>query len=135
MQAILNLDLTVDPQIHRVAQKVTWILKAHLSVPIVMAIVAFGMAGWLLSGLRLRGIQLWLWLLVPPIFLAASACVAGPGRPFPKDDYEGRVVFQIARKEALTILDVVGLGLATTGTLLALALISWRMRTTRPQPL
>lgn len=99
----------------------------------VAAVLAIMMLAWVIAGIRLRGGALVLWLLVPAFTVAGSICVAGPGRLFSKRDHEGRVVFVIARKDAVTMLDVVGLGLAAAGILLALALIGWRLRTLHQQ--
>jgi hypothetical protein len=127
------LEVALDPRIQRITQRVAWILKGRLSVPMVAALIVITMLAWAIAGLRLRGGALLLWMLVPVLTIAASICVAGPGRLFNKEEYEGRVVIEIARKDAVTMLDVVGLGLAVTGVLLALALINWRVRTLRRQ--
>ncbi|HEX5163863.1 MAG TPA: hypothetical protein VFV93_00600, partial [Thermomicrobiales bacterium] len=79
------------------------------------------------TGIRLRGAMLLLWLLVPLFALAACICVAGPGRLFNKRTHEGRTVVLLTPNDAITTLDLIGLGLAALGILLALALIGWRL--------
>jgi ABC-type glycerol-3-phosphate transport system permease component len=133
MLMIRNLLYALDPRLQQFAQRVVWTLKGRLSVPMVAALIAIAMLAWAIAGLRLRGGALLLWMFVPVLAFAASVCVAGPGRLFNKEEYEGRVVFEIARKDAVTMLDVVGLGLAAAGMLLALVLVSWRVRTLRQQ--
>jgi hypothetical protein len=123
--------LSLDPRVHRVAQRIAWILKGRLNVPMVAAIAGIAMLIWIVAGFRLRGMQLVLWMLVPLFGFAASICVAGPGRLFDKRAHEGRVVVLLARKDAVTMLDVVGLSLAAAGILLALVLIGWRFNAGR----
>ncbi len=133
MLMIRNLQYALDPRLQQFAQRIVWTLKGRLSVPVVAALIAIVMLAWAIAGLRLRGGALLLWMLVPVLAFASAVCVAGPGRLFNKEEYEGRVVIEIARKDAVTMLDVVGLGLATMGVLLALALINWRVRSFRRQ--
>ncbi len=125
----LILDLSLDRWVHHAARAAAWHLKDQLSVPVVAALIAAGLLAWLIAGIRLRGKVLLLWLLVPLFTVAAAICIAGPGRLFNKRGHEGRVVFLINPSDAVTTLDVIGLTLATTGALLALALLAWRLRT------
>jgi hypothetical protein len=121
------LEITLDPRLQQLAQRATWLLKGRLSVSAVVAVDGAALLVWVVAGNRLRGAALLLWLLVPILALAACVCVAGPGRLFNKRAHEGRIVVLLTPHDAVTTLDLLGLGLAATGILLAVALIGWRL--------
>lgn len=133
MHGMRMLALALDPRLHRLAERLTWVLKGHLTVPMVAGTIVLAMLVWVLAGFRLRGIALLLWLLVPVFALAASVAVAGPGRLFDKRAHEGRVVIALTRKDAITQLDLVGLWFAALSVVLAVALRGWRVRSARPR--
>ena len=124
------LEVTLDPRLQRLAQRATWLLKGRLSVSTVAVVIGAALLVWVVSGIRLRGAALLLWLLVPILALAACVCVAGPGRLFNKHAHEGRVIVLLTPHDAVTTLDLLGLGLAAAGILLAMALVGWRLHTT-----
>lgn len=116
--------LTLDT----LAQRIVWILKGRLSVPGVLALITVAMIVWLVAGLRLRGVALLLWLSVPLLMFGACLCVAGPGRLFPKHGHEGDVILPIGERDAVTMLDLAGIGLATIGLALAVTLVTYRLQ-------
>ncbi len=117
----------LDPRFHHILKKITLVLKAQLSVSAVAVVVGLAMLIWVALGINQRGIFLLLWLTVPLYLVAASVCIGGPGRLFDKQKYEGRVVLQITRTDAVTMLDVVGVGFACVAAVLACLLINRRI--------
>ena len=89
-----------------------------------VATVIWVLAGWHIEGvLALAG-----WVSVPVLAFVAAACIAGPGHWFPKEPYEGPSVIPLGNADAITVLDLVGLVLATDAVLLAVRLVLHRRR-------
>lgn len=119
----------VDPD-HSIGHRLTVFLRRWLSIPGVMAVLVVASLFWVLAGLRLRGWLFMWWLLVPPLAFVAAVCVAGPGRWFPKEPWEGPSVISLGTGDAITVLDLVGLaiGAVTVALAIRLATLRWHNR-------
>ncbi len=114
--------------LRRFAHASVTVVREHLGLFLALAI--FGAACWFFAGWRLRGWRLLLWDLILPLLTVALVCVAGPGRLFPKEPYEGPRLITFSPAHSLTLLDLPGFACAVLAALLAcgLLLTRWRER-------
>ena len=101
------------------------IAAVRAGLGLIVGLALLGGVAWLLGLRGLHGRRWWQWLAVPPLLLGALACVAGPGRLFPKG-YEGPQLVRLSTTHAVTALDLVGAAGVLAGALLAGALLRWR---------
>jgi hypothetical protein len=88
---------------------ITGVLRTYLTVRGVMLSYAIATVAWLIAGRSLRTWAALRWHMVPVLLLLAAICIAGPGRWFPKDPWEGPSVIPLSRKDAITVLDLIGI--------------------------
>lgn len=124
---VVGSRLAPDPAVERIARYGAWLLKAWFSVPGVLIVLGVLGITWLVAARGVPGRLLPLWLLAPALWVVACLCIAGPGRLIPKEPFEGPVILRLARKDAVTALDLVGLACAALATLLAGGLLVWRL--------
>jgi hypothetical protein len=104
-------------------------VREHLAA--LLALGALACAAWLLGLRGLDGPRRRQWVAVPALLLVAVACLAGPGRLFPKVPWEGPNLVTLSSRHALTLLDVPGLLCAALALALAARLLAGR-RPPRP---
>jgi hypothetical protein len=104
------------------------LLKAYLTVNEVALVLGAGSLVWAVSGKALRGWHLIAWMLVPLLITLAGIAVAGPGRLFSKERYEGDALIEVSRSSAVTTLDLLGLVIFAAAIQLAIALVYMRFK-------
>lgn len=129
-------DVEVDGPVENAGRRITAQLRSHLTIPDVMIALSAASLLWILAGWNIDGTWLLLaWVAVPFSAVAAAACVAGPGHWFPKEPYEGPSVIPLGRSDAITVLDLVGFGIAALTLLSAILLVRYRMQQPRAAPM
>lgn len=113
------------------SSRAVWFVRGHLSIPGVVAIMGVATLVWFAAGRSLRGMTAVGWYAVPVLLFIAAACVAGPGHWFPKQPYEGPTIITLARKDAITALDIVGFVIAGAASVLAGWLLLARLQRNR----
>lgn len=101
------------------------LLKNWVSVPASLSLLLLLSVGWMFLSRRLDGSDRALWRLVPLLIVGGVLCIAAPGYLIPKRPYEGRSIIVLGPHDAITVLDLFGVTLATAGVLLGVALVCW----------
>lgn len=112
-----------------VTGRVTSLARGQLTLADVMIAAALVMTAWVVAGRQIRDTRLLLgWWLIPVFSVVSMTCIIGPGHWFPKAPYEGRAVIPLGNSDAITVLDLVGLGVMVVTVTLSVVLIRVRMR-------
>ena len=100
-------------------------LKWHFSRDMILAVGIIIVLAWLTVGGmgRVRGWALVAWLSVPIFLLVGVVSITGPGWLFPKEALEGPTIFTLARKDGVTVLDLVALSVIALGMLVAIVTV------------
>lgn len=117
----------VDPE-RSIGHRLTVLLRSRLSIQGVMVVLVVAGLLWVRVGWHLGGTVRVRWFLVPLLAFVAAACVAGLGHWFPKKPYEGPSVISLGTRDAITLIDLVGLTIAALTVVLALRLAPYRWR-------
>ncbi len=113
----------VDPE-RSLRHRLTVVLRSWLSIPGVMAVLVVTSLFWVRAGWGLDGSLRVRWLLVPVLAFLAAACVAGPGNWFAKEPWEGPSIISLGKRDAVTLLDLVGMTIAALAAALAVWLVA-----------